>query len=220
MAERDNNRSKILGNLIREARIQSGRSTSDCASVLGTTSHLFEQAEQGEYGLSLPELEALAIYLDVPMAYFWGSEPLNKLKGVDFANFITLRHRVIGIMLRQLRLKARRSPQDLAQLLKVSVEQIEAYELGTKPVPYLHLEQLSKFLESSVVHFVDNEKGPLARHEAEQRQQKNFRQLSPEMQEFIINPRNSSYLEAAKLLSAMDVQKLRDFAASLLDITL
>jgi hypothetical protein len=53
------------------------------------------------------------------------------------------------------------------------------------PIPYLHLEQLSRALEVTVTHFVDEEHGPLARHEAEQRMLKQFANLSPELQVFI-----------------------------------
>lgn len=219
MAGIDKNRAKILGNLIREARQYAGRSATDCANVLNVSAETYEQLEQGEYAVSLPELETLAIYLKVPMGYFWGSESLNQMSAMDYQSFRTLRQRVIGILLRQFRLKARRSTQDLASLLNIPVSQIDAYELGATPIPYLHLEQLSRYLETTVVQFVDEEKGPLARHEAEQRQQKQLRQLAPDMQAFVLNPTNSSYLQTAKLLSEMDVKKLREVAVSLLDIT-
>jgi hypothetical protein len=48
---------------------------------------------------------------------------------------------------------------------------------------------------------------------------KQFANLSPELQVFITKPGNESYLETAKKIGDMDVQKLRDLAASILDIT-
>jgi hypothetical protein len=43
--------------------------------------------------------------------------------------------------------------------------------------------------------------------------------MSPEMQAFLINPVNVSYLDTAKKLSEMDVEQLRQVAESLLEIT-
>jgi transcriptional regulator with XRE-family HTH domain len=153
------------------------------------------------------------------MGHFWGSETLGKESQVDYGSFMVLRHRVIGVLLRQLRLQARRSVREFAELLNVPEAQIDAYEAGEAVIPYVHLEQLSRHLEVPINYFLDNHRGPLGRHEAEQKLQKLFHQLSPDMQAFIVNPSNRSYLETAKRLSEMDVQRLRQVAESILDIT-
>ena len=98
-------------------------------------------------------------------------------------------------------------------------EDIEAYEAGSNPIPYLELEQLCRHLDLSINHFVDDQHGPLRRHEAEQRLQKIFDGLNVDMQTFLANPTNVSYLETAKTLSEMDVGRLRQVAESLLEIT-
>ena len=77
MAKIDTKRAEILGGLIKDAREYGGRTQKDCATVLGITPDKYRQAEAGKYAISLPELEALALYLDIPMGYFWGSEPLS-----------------------------------------------------------------------------------------------------------------------------------------------
>lgn len=220
MNEVDNSRARMLGELIRGARTHARRSVEECAEVLGMSAEDFEKAETGEHPLSLPDLEALAIFLEVPMGYFWGSEPLSQEPEVDYDNFMALRHRIIGALLSQLRLRERRSEQELADELGVDVERIQAYEMGQIPVPYLHLEQLSRYLNASIRYFLDDQRGPLRRHEDEQRLQKQFNQLSPEMQSFLCNPVNVSYLRTAKRLSEMDVAKLRQVAENILEITL
>jgi len=220
MNEIDSTRAKMLGDLIRSAREHERRSIAECAEVLGVSPEDFDKAEAGEYLLSLPDLEALAIFLDVPMGYFWGSESLGQELEVDYDNFMALRHRIIGALLSQLRLRERRSEQELADELGVDLERIRSYETGETPIPYLHLEQLSRALNASIHHFLDDQRGPLRRHEAEQRLQKQFNQLSPEMQAFLCNPVNVSYLTTAKRLSEMDVAKLRQVAENILEITL
>jgi transcriptional regulator with XRE-family HTH domain len=159
------------------------------------------------------------MYLNVPMGYFWGSEQLENSQNASYEDFITLRQRVIGVLLKQRRLRARQSIEELARAVELGKDTIAAYESGDVPIPYLHLEQLSRALEVTVTHFVDEEHGPLARHEAEQRMIKQFGNLSPELQVFITKPGNENYLETAKKIGEMDVQRLRDLAASILDIT-
>jgi transcriptional regulator with XRE-family HTH domain len=219
MSDRENSRrAKKLGELIQDAREFAGQSIDDCAAVVGISQEQFEQAEKGEYDISLPELEALAIFLGVPMGHFWGSETLTIEPEPDFSQMIALRHRVVGVILRQLRLQSRKTHEELADVLGVDVALIQSYESGRTSVPYLHLEQLCREMGAGVDQFVE-QRGPLGRHEAEYKLHKQFNQMTPEMQAFLINPVNIRYLETAKKLSEMDVAKLRQVAENILDIT-
>ena len=219
MSNLDPRRAKILAELVQAAREHARREMAECAAALGMTPADYEKAEAGEHPLSLPDLEALAIFLNVPMGYFWGSDSLENNERTSYEDFIGLRQRVIGVLLKQRRLRTRQSVEKLAEALEVDTETITAYESGDVAIPYLHLEQLSRALDVSVTYFVDEEHGPLARHEAEQRMIKQFATFSPELQVFITKPGNANYFETAKKIGDMDVEKLRDFAASILDIT-
>ena len=219
MSNLDPRRAKILAELVQAARESARRETAECAQALGISTADYEKAEAGEYPLTLPALEALAMFLNVPMGYFWGSESLANNQRTSYEDFIELRQRVIGVLLKQRRLRTRKSLKELAENLGVEEEIITGYESGNQPIPYLHLEQLSRVLDISVTHFIDEEHGPLARHEAEQRMLKQFASLSPELQVFITKPGNERYLETSKKIGDMDVEKLRDLAASILDIT-
>lgn len=221
MSDDNSARASLLGELIREARTRAGRSPEQCAQVIDITPEEFEQAEKGDFLLSLPDLEALAIYLGIPMGYFWGTASLeDAFSRVDYRNLIELRHRVIGVLLRQLRLNERRTQKELAAALGIDRKLVRQYETGRVSIPYLHLEQLSEQLGVTIEYFVDNQRGPLGRHEAEHKVRKLFHELSPELQEFLTNPVNVSYLNTAWRLSEMDVEKLRQIAENLLDITL
>lgn len=219
MTNLDPTRAQMLGNLIREARLYAGREPEECAVVLSLSPETYEQVETGEHPVSLPDLEALALFLKVPMGYFWGRDELIRPRPVDYKSLITLRHRVIGVMLRQLRLQAHQSQQAFADVLGVDEATVTAYETGNTAVPYLHLEQISRHLDVPITYFVDDQHGPLGRHEAEQRLQKIFSELDPDMQAFLANPTNVTYMGTAKILSEMDVQRLRQVAESILDIT-
>jgi transcriptional regulator with XRE-family HTH domain len=219
MAKIDPKRAQKLGELIQAARMHTGYSPEECAQILGISVAEYAQAETGEYDVSLPELEALAIFLNVPMGYFWGSDSLSKDIGVDYQDMIVLRNRVIGVLLNQLRLRARRSRKETAEHLGIPESHIEAYEMGDTAVPYLHLEQLARFLDGSLSLFMEDIHGPLARHQTRQQLLKQFDRMTPELRAFITNPVNASYMETARKISLMDVARLRQIAEDLLEIT-
>lgn len=219
MSEQEQQRAQTLGNLIQQARLHAGRTVAECAHILALAVEDFGEVENGRFPLSLPDLEALAIFLEVPMGYFWGTAALQQPNQPNYTTFIALRHRIIAVLLRQERLKAKQSVAEAAQAIDCAPADLEAYESGKTPVPYLTLEALSKHYDAPISTFVDMQNGPLGRHEAEQRLQKLFDELSPEMQAFVTNPSNVSFLETARRLSGMNVEGLRRIAESILDIT-
>lgn len=219
MEDRNSTRAKILGVLIQDARRHAGRSTAECAGAVKLTAEQFEAAEKGQRVLSLPELEVLAIYLGVPMAHFWGGQALSDAPETDFSALLALRHKIVGSLLMQARLDAGLSREDVAQQVGLDEETLQAYELGAREVPFLHLEELARALDVSMDYFLDEERGPLGRHEAEQQIKRNFQQLPPEVRAFVSRPVNIPYLQTAMRLSEMDAEKLRNIAAGILEIT-
>jgi transcriptional regulator with XRE-family HTH domain len=219
MNERERTRAKILGVLIQDARRHAGRTGEECAQVLNMTAAEFARAERGEVVVSLPDLEVLAIYLKVPMSHFWGNSTVSEEQTPDFGTMVSLRQRMIGALLRQARLEAGRSVQELAAEIKVDTARIQAYEAGHEAIPLFQLERLGRFLGVSVAYFSDDQRGPLARHESEQKMQRRFASLPDDLRAFVAEPINMSYLETAKKLSEMDVKKLRNIAEGILDIT-
>ena len=69
--------SKKMGVLLRTARTQRGESKKTCGEVIGVTSRTINKYEIGEKSPSLPELEVLAYYLDVPLEYLMFGERKN-----------------------------------------------------------------------------------------------------------------------------------------------
>ena len=93
-------RSKKLGVLIRDARLATGRSAQECAEVLNCSSEMFESYETAKCSPSLPEIEALAYYLNIPLEHFWGNQSLQVGDGrknpATMQRLIALRHIIIG----------------------------------------------------------------------------------------------------------------------------
>jgi transcriptional regulator with XRE-family HTH domain len=70
-------RAKTLGALIQDARLSARMSIRECAEALGTSDGSFRSYENGTKSPSLPELEVLSYFLDVPISHFWGTDTLS-----------------------------------------------------------------------------------------------------------------------------------------------
>lgn len=219
MSELDATRAKYLGKLIREARESAGVSLEECAEALNISVESYQTAEEGELPLSLPQLEVLALVLDLPMAYFWSGQQPQEDQTTDYAQYMILRQRIVGVSLRQARVDAGWSVQRLADEAELSTEQIEAFEQGAEPIPYLLLESLAELLDAPLNDFTVERVGPLSRHEQALARRQNFEELPADVQAFVAEPTNLIYLQTAMRLSEMDVDRLRSIAEGILDIT-
>ncbi len=218
----DEARAKAIGELIRQARLAANKSPQECATFLGCSEADQEAIERGELALSLPELESLAYFLDTPLEYFWQGEmsletgPDRTLANVD--QLLKLRHRMIGVLLRQARLEAGYTLDVLSERSGIDVGTLESYEFGMQPVPLPELESLSSILHRSIREFYDSH-GPIGQWNAQQRAIKDFLALPLDLQLFVSKPVNRPYLELAARLNEMSVDKLRAVAEGLLEIT-
>ncbi|MFO3796259.1 MAG: helix-turn-helix domain-containing protein [Anaerolineales bacterium] len=216
-------RTKALGVLIRDARLAKRFSIKECAQALGVKPSTFRAYEEGRKAPSLPELEILAYFLDLPLEHFWSKETLSDMPAqTDSLNLpliLNLRQRMIGAVLRQERMNAGFSLKYLAEQSGISLARLRAYELGERPIPLPELEILLQIIDTSIEHFFDGS-GPIARWMAEKKEIQRFFELPFELREFISKPVNRPYLELAMRLSELSTEKLRSVAEGLLDITL
>jgi len=216
-------RAKKLGVLMQSARQAAGKSPEACADILGISAEEYRRYERGEKSPSLPELETLAYFLKIPLDYFWGREIITARPGEDaelpVTRLLSLRNRIIGVMLRQARLQAGLTTTELARKAGIADEQLDAYEFGETPIPIPELEILANELSRTIKDFQDT-RGPVGIWIKQQRAMQHFVELSPELQDFISKPVNRPYLELAQRLSEMSVERLRSVAEGLLEITL
>jgi len=215
-------RSKTLGLLIRDARTTTRRSVTECAQAAGIKPGLFRAYEEGRKAPSLPELEALVYFLDLPIDHFWSKEiksgkPLPH-ENLDLPKLLSVRQRKIGALLRQERMNASISIRNLAHETGISGARIKAYELGERPMPLPELEALVKALGGRVESFFDRV-GPIGQWLMNEEAIRDFLRLPLELRQFVAMPVNRPYLELAMKLSNMSKDKLRSVAEDLLDIT-
>jgi transcriptional regulator with XRE-family HTH domain len=215
-------RTKKLGVLIRDARLATGKSLDECAQAVGVTPDRFEGYELGVEPPSLPELEILAYTLRVPLEHFWGNERLKKngkVVTLDADQIKTLRQKMIGALLRKVRVEGEITLETVASKTGLGMEMLEQYELGEAAIPIPELESISQVLNTSIFEFQDRH-GPVGNWFVEQKASREFKDLPVDLQGFVCKPINRPYLELAIRLSEMSVEKLRSVAEGLLEITL
>lgn len=218
MSNSSDKRGTNIGRLIFQGRRRSCKSTETCAAALGLERADYEAIESGERQPSLPELEVLAMYLDLPLAYFWGAVKLDEEVRPDFEGYLTIRHVIIGTTLRQYREEQKMSLEELAQKGRLSPQSLEAYESGEQ-IPIYRLGRTLQALNHTLKDVIDDARGPLAQHELDRDQKDQFSKLPDEIKAFVADPLNLGFLESAMHLSRLDADALRAIAESLLEIT-
>lgn len=216
-------REKKLGVLLRDARHAAGKTMKETAEALGISSSTYSSYERGVKSPSLPELEILALFFDVPLDHFWGSEALSEkpspAEQLDVESVIAARQQTIGAGVKSIRSESGLSIKELAEQTDMYPGRLSAYESGDKPIPLPELEALLSALNTPVEHFMAQE-GPVSSWTSRQNSVQDFLELSPEMREFVCKPINRPFLELAQRLSELPTEKLRSVAEGLLEITL
>ncbi len=90
--------------MILDARKASRREIAECAEAIGVTSEQFLEFENGSAAPSLPQIELLALYFNLPLDHFWGKQVISTagMQQVlqDKERLVPLRNRMISTNLR------------------------------------------------------------------------------------------------------------------------
>jgi transcriptional regulator with XRE-family HTH domain len=213
-------RGKILGVLIRDARIAASRTIHDCAQRLHITPETFEAWEYGDEAPSLPHLELLAYYLNIPVSHFW-SETLRSQAAQNTSiedEYIALRNRMIGALLRSARKSHNISIEDLSATTKINAQLIRQYEYGELATPMNQLTVIAEALNQPVDYFLERHSyiGELLAMYAEWQK---FMDLDDDMRQFTLDETNAHFIKLAMLFSTIQRDTLHDIAEGILDIT-
>lgn len=215
-------RTRKLGLLIFDARSARRRTVEETAAAVGLSPEQLQAHEKGEIAPSLPVLEALAFYLDVPIDQFWSTQSLSEAVVDDpiqqKERLRQLRDRIIGALLRKHRSQLNFSLHEVSLATSIAEEQLNQYEQGDLPLSLPELELLAKTYDIRMEEFF-NQKGPIGKRRAEQTTIRQFLELPPQLQEFVCKAVNIPYLVLASRLSELSVEKLRAVAEGLLEIT-
>ncbi|HEX7593286.1 MAG TPA: helix-turn-helix transcriptional regulator, partial [Anaerolineae bacterium] len=122
---------KIIGVLIRAARERAHRTIDEVARRLGVTPARVRQYERGAREISLPELEHLALFLQMPLSFFFnGGESTieREVPRSPSAAETRARRAALGVKLKQARLAAGKTRDDCAQSIGRKAATIGRYE--------------------------------------------------------------------------------------------
>jgi transcriptional regulator with XRE-family HTH domain len=215
--------SKKTGVLLKTARTQKGESKKTCGDIIGVSSRMISKYEGGEKSPSLPELEVLAYYLDVPLERFWedlapdDQDKMDSLKNLE--KRLEIRNLKIGASMRKFRQESKLSMKEVAEKIGLTAYRLKSYEQGKFPVPVAELNAILRLFDRSLEDLIVDS-GPIADWAHAKKSSGAFVELPKDLQDFILKPVNRPYLDIAVKLSKMSVDQMRDVAEGLLDITL
>jgi len=216
-------RNRIIGILVKRARLKAGKNQRECAEFLGCSPFAFGQYEQGRHGLSLSQLEALAYLFDVPAASLWDDGYAQPEKApaeaLPWVQMMILRRKILAVQFRQCRQAAGLTQRALGQLLGCSADIVSEYERGKRDIPLAELEIAAERCGKGLADFLDEQTIPLSAAEQDRQILARLSELSPDVRDFVLNPTNALYLRIAILLSSMKADSLRAIAETILDIT-
>jgi transcriptional regulator with XRE-family HTH domain len=215
-------RNKIIGVLLREARLDASESIEACAQALSCAPAWLTQAEEGQVGLTLPQLEGLARYLDVPLSRLLHAGPLadeeeDVTAEFPYAQAMLIRAKIIGVMLREARQEAGQTLDQVAPTLGYSPEHLGRIELGEEPISVVELEELCETLGISLDAFMAEDLSFLPAESVDD--SASLEHLPSDIHAFVRKPINLPYLQLAIQLSELPADTLRQIAAGLLQIT-
>lgn len=141
-------RQKIMGILLRNARIRAGRSQTELAAALRVSKYRYVAYEQGRHDLALPELEVIAELCDTPLSYFFDDESAveDESEELAYQTVPRIQRKVIGALLRQARLQAGMTQKECAEKLGIPARRIGQYEDGEREIPPAEIEVLASYL--------------------------------------------------------------------------
>ena len=214
-------RARILGVLIRDARLAAGLTYEECAEKVGVAPDTLERWELGLTMPSLPQVEVLAYTLGMPISHFWGSEMLEEQEQqpIDPHEYMDLRNRLIGALLRAAREQANLTQEHLAEAAGVAVGNVAAYELGQRPIPTPVLSSLASACRVNLSYFLENG-NKVGTFLLLQEDMKAFTDLPEEVRHFVARPTNLPYIELTMKIAKMGTTELRSVAEAILEITL
>lgn len=215
-------RARLLGALLRDAREHADRSQGDCASALGMAESDYADFEIGDDSPSLPQVELLAYYLDVPVAHFLGDALIVDQPGLRAATpspeITELRDRILAVRLMQARVETQRTIAELSAATGVPEAMLADFEAGEASIPVPVLEPWCRALGLRIED-LSEPGGVIGAWQTRMRQADLLQHLSPELREFVARPVNTPYLRLAEKFSRLPTAELREIAATLLDIT-
>lgn len=216
-------KAKKFGVRLAAFRQKKGLTTEIMSQWTGISNEKLQGIEQGEFTVTLPEIELIALKLGFPTETLIAGElQQTATASPDEAaveQYVGLRNRMIALILRKTRLEQGLSFESAATQCGLEIDELKQYESGSKSVPLPVLESLCSAYQIPVFSLISQKPAAEPTPAVEESSFQSNDDLPEEIAEFVNNPANLPYLELARKLSELDAAKLRSIAEGLLEIT-
>ena len=216
-------RRRTIGLLIRRARELSGKTRKEVSAYLGISQAALVSMEEGKREPSLPQVEAIAYYIRMPVATLLdesaSAAQATLRANIDMSEIVNLRAHIIGVRLKQARQSKGETVKQTAQAIGLTTARLNAYELGERPIPLTELEQLLAHFGLSWANLLDMGIGPLGEAQLFHHQHAQFEALPSDVREFVADPQALHYLRTAMRLRALSPEQARAAGQALVDLS-
>ncbi len=208
----------LVSELISKARQAAGKTTRECADALGIPIKRYTRLESSREIPSLPEVEMLAYFFELPPRVFLSAEEpefgVPKASPEQIQQLILLRHRIISATLQLARANKKLSLKQLSDQTGIPAARIKRYELTALPIPLNELQALCASLEIQLDELMDQ--SSFAAEMQKLLQDKELYQALPrEIKDFISDPANLPFLTLAMRLQQTGVENIEGLAQGL-----
>lgn len=216
-------RRRAIGLLVHRAREVAGKTRREVAAYLGLSQAAIASIEEGRRDPSLPQIEAMAYYLRMPVFALLdeaaSAAQTTWRAAIDVGEIQNLRAHVIGVRLKQARQRRGETVRQAAQAAGVSPSRLSVYELGERPIPITELESLMAHYELTWADLLDVGIGPLGEAQLYHQQHAQFDALPSDVREFVADPQALPYLRAAMRLRDFPPEQARAAGQALIDLS-
>lgn len=208
----------LVCHLVVKARKASGKTTRDCATMLGISHKRYLQIESGKIIPSLPEIEMLAYYFDLQPEHFFQDEEVDfspaHVNCEQMQQMVQLRHRIISASLQLARTQKKISIKDLSNQTGIATSKIKRYELTAQPIPLNDLKAICASLKIPLQNLLD-QSSFLADYQKAKQEKNYFESLPNSLRDFISTPSNQPFLVLAMRLKETGIENIEGLANGL-----
>lgn len=207
-----------VSELLSKARQAAGKSTRECADALGIPIKRYTRLESGQEMPSLPEVEMLAYFFELPPRVFLSTEEpeygIPKASPEQIQQLVLLRHRIISATLQLARANKKYSLKQLSAQTGIPSARIKRYELTAVPIPLNELQALCASLEIQLDDLMDQSSFAAEMQKLAQEKER-YQSLPREIKDFINDPGNLPFLTLAMRLQQTGVENIESLAQGL-----
>lgn len=207
---------RSLGARLRYVRETRGYTLAQCAERSRIPVQRLRSYEEEKAEPSLPEIEAIAYALNVSVQALVGEAPLllHTTKPENLAQWVKLRHQIIGALLSKARSERKATLKEVAQATGLKPAQLRRIESG-QPVSLSVLQKLMAYYGLTLEQLLDLGVGHIGEAQLHTWQCEQLARLEPELRKFVTQPDAAPYLEVARRLSELPAGTLGAFVQAL-----